>query len=305
MHEKVKCKACFSLDTERVLRDVSDINFGMTSNTYHWYRCKDCGTWSISAAGSFLENLDDYYSEYDPHTHKVKVVSNYSVTPISLVIKELAVDFSLKTSALKVLDVGCGDGNFLFNLREVYPTIDLHGLDVNIDAAERNLIHCNVKLWKGDLAGFSPGTLFDIINCSQILEHLEDPTDLIRIFDKFLKPDGIVFIDVPNIQSRSFKYFRSYWVHLDTPRHRVLFTPESLKRLLITHGYKTILVKKFGTGFAYVSSILLFLRLNYEVELALPFRIKWILSKMIHFVLRSDDKMFLKIKRVKHINQVK
>ena len=289
------CKVCESNNITLSFDGVRDINFNMTDGTFNWYKCENCGSLQIYAVDNFKEDLSKYYGNYDPHTHELKLVSKFSVSPISLVINKIK---SIRDSNAKfsVLDVGCGDGNLLFNLRNSFPNCTLYGIDVNIESAKTKLKSFNINLVEGSLADIVINERFDFICNSQLLEHLADPLDLINLIGSKLKKDGIAFIDVPNAVSKSFNVFGRNWVHLDTPRHRILYTPTSLKSLLMKNRFSVIESRTFGTGFAYVSSLLIVLKEKYNINLNLSSKVKWMLAKAVQLFIRSDDKVFVVFK---------
>ncbi len=59
---------------------------------------------------------------------------------------------------------------------------------------------------------------------------------------RWLKPGGVLYIQVPNIEGFEAHIFKSYWYGLELPRHLWHFSPESLRRLLMTAGLEEIFV---------------------------------------------------------------
>jgi SAM-dependent methyltransferase len=85
---------------------------------------------------------------------------------------------------------------------------------------------------------------FDIVTVSHVIEHLHSPRTLLsNIFD-LLKPGGLVYIDTPNIGSAGHKRFTNNWLHLDPPRHLVIFNRRTLMDLLSRTGFEEI--QSFG-----------------------------------------------------------
>lgn len=97
----------------------------------------------------------------------------------------------------EVLDVGCGDGAFLKSLRKSYPNLSLNGFDISDEIVSKNMD--NIHLSTGDLTKDEtiPNKKFDIIICSEVLEHIEDYQKAIINLSKMLKPGGYVFISSP------------------------------------------------------------------------------------------------------------
>lgn len=126
-----------------------------------------------------------------------------------------------------ILDIGCSSGGFLSCLTD--GKWRLHGIEADRSTAERAHALTGADVFAGDIleAGFPPNS-FDVITCSDVLEHLYDPREvLLKVYD-WLKPGGIFYVFVPNIMSWEARIFGSYWVALDVPRHLQHFSKQSL-----------------------------------------------------------------------------
>lgn len=76
-----------------------------------------------------------------------------------------------------VLEIGCGEGVLLYNLRERFGGKDVVGIDIgsaDIETAKRNVPFVSFAV--GDLYAlpFSNGQ-FDLVLCCEVLEHLQKP----------------------------------------------------------------------------------------------------------------------------------
>jgi SAM-dependent methyltransferase len=89
----------------------------------------------------------------------------------------------------RVLDIGCYDGYFLSML----DCSDKYGSDVD-DEALKIAESRKIKILK-DL---NIPEYFDIIVCMEVLEHIQDPEEMINIIRHLMKPDGKVLISIPN-----------------------------------------------------------------------------------------------------------
>src|ERR1043166_2820038 len=102
----------------------------------------------------------------------------------------------------RVLDVGCSSGAFLHQLRERYRgDYEILGTDVSgapLDYAESR----GIPVWRGDfLRGEWKGERFDAITFWAVLEHLLEPKKFIERAGSLLKPLGLCFVLVPNMDS--------------------------------------------------------------------------------------------------------
>lgn len=98
----------------------------------------------------------------------------------------------------RILEVGCGGGHVL----RLFPESDLVGVDVSqhmLDKARRNLRGYRVQLLKGELRHLHlPVASFDRIICTEVLEHVDDPEELLDQMARLLRPDGRIVITLPN-----------------------------------------------------------------------------------------------------------
>ncbi len=104
-----------------------------------------------------------------------------------------------KKRRIRVLDAGCGDGIQLQGLL-VNPALDVWGIDYNPIRTRRALQRFrNVEVICGDLiyAPFKPG-VFDIILCSQVIEHISRDEVLLSELARALRPNGLLILGTPN-----------------------------------------------------------------------------------------------------------
>jgi SAM-dependent methyltransferase len=119
-----------------------------------------------------------------------------------LIVEEVRRSVALTQSPL-VVDLGCGSGTLLSRIRTVVPGARLIGFDVERKALE--LAHQAVpggEFTLADLsaADFDAGELrgkADVVLCSEVLEHLEQPEHAVRRALTLLKPGGVFVVTVP------------------------------------------------------------------------------------------------------------
>jgi len=137
----------------------------------------------------------------------------------------------------RLLDLGCGNGDFLLRARQAgWQTL---GVDVDPKAAvlarQRGI---DIKV--GDITILSNSSAFDGITLSHIIEHVHDPVTVITACYRLLKPGGWLWLETPNIDSQGHQLYGEYWRGLEAPRHLILFNNNSLRFLLSTTGFEHI-----------------------------------------------------------------
>ena len=62
---------------------------------------------------------------------------------------------------------------------------------------------------------------------------------------RVLKPNGVVVLQVPNIESWQFKMFGAQWYGLDIPRHVIDYSKNSMETLLNDSGFVPSRIRHF------------------------------------------------------------
>jgi SAM-dependent methyltransferase len=136
------------------------------------------------------------------------------------------------------LDVGCGRGDLAASL--IAHGWRMTGVEPSPGAAEKARAR-GVQVLVGTIPDveLEVGS-YDAVVFQHSLEHTIDPlADLTRVWAA-LSAQGLVVITVPNFANWQARRLRSYWFHLDVPRHRVHFTSDGLTALLERAGFELL-----------------------------------------------------------------
>lgn len=133
-----------------------------------------------------------------------------------------------------LLEIGCGVAGMAEQLAE--NGVDYYGIDIDkrvIDFAKKRGIHCDML----DFADMDTHKQFDVIICSQVLEHIVEPAAFINKVKQHLNDGGLFIFDIPNGSSLSSMVFRvipkkSRYSGIIYPYHLYSYTPNALSRLL-------------------------------------------------------------------------
>lgn len=166
------------------------LNFKLTNSKPD----KDFIEWNELMSKNY--NQDDYYFKSNPF---IVWVEKLRLVDISNSVKEFIYKNNLKNPT--VLEVGCGAGHVLDAIKSKVGTKDLIGLDPLDDWRDlaRKRLGDEVKLIKGfaeDLP-FENDSI-DCLVCSEVLEHIIDPSIALNEFKRVIRKDGVIITSIPN-----------------------------------------------------------------------------------------------------------
>ncbi|NPD47438.1 class I SAM-dependent methyltransferase [Lentimicrobium sp. S6] len=158
-----------------------------------------------------------------------------------------------------VLDIGCGNGQFLESLVK-HGDYKLFGTELAGKSAERakRIPQVNLRIGFLEEVVFDKES-FDAITLFHVFEHLSEPELSLNIIHEILKPNGVLVMSFPNIDSWQSRIFKGKWLHLDPPRHLFFFEPKTFRGLMESQGFAFIDESYFSmeqNPFGMVQSIL-------------------------------------------------
>jgi 2-polyprenyl-3-methyl-5-hydroxy-6-metoxy-1,4-benzoquinol methylase len=139
----------------------------------------------------------------------------------------------------RLLDVGCGTGEFMGVMKRVGWYVQ--GMERNREAVQWAGKTWGVPVYAGNLAEFHPEKPFDVITLWHVLEHLYDPVQALNHLKGLLTIDGFFLVAVPNAGGVDAGLYGSNWVALDTPRHVNHFSARTLAQLFRAIGLEIVL----------------------------------------------------------------
>ncbi|HEY8946738.1 MAG TPA: class I SAM-dependent methyltransferase [Polyangiaceae bacterium] len=188
-------------------------------------------------------------SQDDWNRHWHRYASSASQNPAQayrrmLIFREL--ELNRAAFPIKVLEIGCGQGDLSSEIKHAHPGVELVGLDLS---------HTGVEIARQKVPD---GTFFqwDLMQpvpvpeshrnwathavCSEVLEHLDEPLVALRNAREWLAPGARLVVTVPAGPRSAFD------IHIGHRRH---FTPERLEELLVSAGFEVQTLH--GAGFPF------------------------------------------------------
>jgi 2-polyprenyl-3-methyl-5-hydroxy-6-metoxy-1,4-benzoquinol methylase len=137
-----------------------------------------------------------------------------------------------------LLDVGCGNGEFLVRMRSIGWTVS--GVDPDPEAVAQGQSQ-GLQVFCGTICDVPGSGCYDVITLNHVIEHALDPVELLYKCGNLLRPDtGRLIVTTPNINSLGHWWFGKYWRALETPRHLNLFSPLGFSRCVARAGLRLI-----------------------------------------------------------------
>ena len=267
------CPVCEAEAGQSLLyQSLRDKVYRNTPGEWDFYRCSACGSGYFNPRPT-PEAVGKLYEEYYTHTHATPPAyeqlgwagklrrmlgngyRNYRfgmrerpASVLGVVAAMLTPDYRAlldaggrhlpKRPKGKLLDVGCGNGDFLvFARRAGWRALGVEPDPKAVETARAR----GLTVHLGGLEVLeSEREAFDGVTMNHVIEHVHYPRATLQACHRLLKPGGWLWIETPNLDAQGHTRYRENWVGLDIPRHLVVFTYRSLTRLLREVGFARI-----------------------------------------------------------------
>ncbi|TYZ11439.1 class I SAM-dependent methyltransferase [Hymenobacter lutimineralis] len=181
-------------------------------------------------------HIGRYYEsdEYVSHNSGAGGLINqaYKVARFFTMRRKVALLNQLVPRKGKLLDYGCGTGHFLAAAKG--NGWQVAGWEPSARAREEATRRVGQPIGTESLVQFPAGA-FDAITLWHVLEHVHELNETLTQLIRLLKPDGVLLIAVPNVESFDAQHYQQDWAALDVPRHLYHFSPKTMAQLLKKH----------------------------------------------------------------------
>jgi len=182
----------------------------------------------------------------------------------------------------RLLDVGCSTGALIFHLTKF--GWDVAGCDVNADAV--TVARSNgLEVYHGSIEDIDlEQGHFDVVNMSDVLEHMISPRQTLRRVHSMLNEGGALIIRVPNAGcgfARSTLFLSKMthlpWAQSEAPYHLSEFCDESIKGILDKTGFHVVNLRFQGKSpFLYtIGGMGYFDKLKQEMKASGHYKFSW------------------------------
>lgn len=239
--EPVPCDSCNSTQATHFI-DAEDDLTGKPGR-FRFVRCDDCGLVyqnpriPAAAIGAW------YDDEYIAHRKQTDfgvftplyrwAMDRHDRRKLALVRRYVALD-----AQRSVLDLGCGAGTFLAKVAQETGA-RVTGVDFKDLSHLPWMQAVDFRCGRPQDQRFDAGR-FDLITLWHFLEHDYEPLRTLAQAREWLAPGGRMVIEVPRLDSLSFKLFGDRWPGLQAPQHTMAFDRERLHAMMGKAGLRIV-----------------------------------------------------------------
>jgi ubiquinone biosynthesis O-methyltransferase len=151
-----------------------------------------------------LDELYDYGSDLSTRVfHRMRINMIYSL------LNDIILSKMIK-QCNKALDIGCNSG-FISKIIAEFDFNSVYGLDLSDDYIQKatlNFGNEKIQFRTEDATKLEIREKFDLILCTEVIEHTDKPVEVIKAIHRLLSDDGIAIISMPN--RINFNYLTTY-----------------------------------------------------------------------------------------------
>ncbi len=184
----------------------------------------------------------EYFDEFETDSWRYWLKSSFAKMRATSQARFILSGFG-EQNAGRILEVGSCDGTFLSRFQNRgWQTLGLEFSDFMISQARSRF---GLHLQKKDVMQLEPEDgLFDVIAFPHVLEHMNEPVRVLEHCQKLLKPEGLIFIELPHSPLKQEAPEEDYPDYFHTT-HLYDFRSKSLARLIELAGLQSVQIDRF------------------------------------------------------------
>ena len=225
----------------------------LSKEDFHICECLNCGL-SYTMPRPNKEKIGEYYKSEEYYSHQENKKGFIPRLYESVKKVNLKHKYNLATQGLnvgKMLDIGCGVGDFLHTAEEHGWTCT--GVEPSEDAKAIAKTKTKANIINSEDMEKIPDATFDLITMWHVLEHVDDLKWQIEQLHRLTKTKGRIVIAVPNYKSYDAQYYKELWAAYDVPRHLSHFNKNVLTKIFKSKNLELVQTDKLIWDAYYIS----------------------------------------------------
>jgi len=242
--EDILCACCGGNDTTKLIKTYALHKGRCYGLLCRVVICKSCGLAYLNPRMSAEDYREFYLNEYwQLNTNNLAPVASRHSDLAQKILEFFSTNIpSDLNQDLRILDIGCGTGETLNHLVQ-----KTHATGYGIEPSE------SVARWASEKHGHTiiqkdffdnqlPDNQFDLIVASAVMEHFLEPFQGLREIKRLIKPGGLLFIRVPDLERCDFHH--SSTAKIFKVVHTYYFTKDTLSTLLSKAGFEIVRIER-------------------------------------------------------------
>jgi 2-polyprenyl-3-methyl-5-hydroxy-6-metoxy-1,4-benzoquinol methylase len=243
------CSICGGTPLHRAL-EVTDHT--VSHERFTIAECPDCQAWFTSPRPD-EKSIGAYYAsdKYISHTNAGRSLQDrlYQLVRRQALRGKRKLISHYRSNG-KLLDVGCGTGQFLGHMKTHGYLVT--GMEPDIGARQNAIADHAIEVLP-TLEAIPSAEQFQVVTMWHVLEHVPDLRRTLKKLYSVMADRGHLFIAVPDRESWDAAYYSSNWAAYDVPRHLNHLRKKDLERLLHEHGFSLLKVERMWFDAPYIA----------------------------------------------------
>jgi 2-polyprenyl-3-methyl-5-hydroxy-6-metoxy-1,4-benzoquinol methylase len=219
------------------------LHYAFSQNDYRVVRCDDCGLMLLNPQPSPAELRAIYSETYflgDDTPEARTRVARMKAATARLYLDQIRQYRGAQGGRL--LEVGCGQGDFLLEAQRA--GYDVVGVEISSSAARAASERLGGgKVICGEIESVAlRDNHFDVCVLSDVIEHVRDPVAFLATIRRLLRPDGVLFVATPSLDSWSARLLRQNWMEMK-PEHLTYFDTKTIQHAFYRTGFAQAIVQ--------------------------------------------------------------
>jgi 2-polyprenyl-3-methyl-5-hydroxy-6-metoxy-1,4-benzoquinol methylase len=225
LNEKIsECLICGSPDVKPLAGYEKD----------YLVRCASC-SFVFSGVKPTKKELDKTYAAYN--------YENSSDTELTTEKKKVLIDQLMSLREVKnVLDVACGSGEYL----RQFKARGCNVFGTEYDSRQEEIARMKgITMLSGGIIPIKPDNIegFDLVIFTEIIEHVNNPREIVDNIRAIMSEGGILYITTPNFSSIDRLILGNKWSMICYPEHISYYSTKTIDALLTGLGFERITLK--------------------------------------------------------------